>query len=302
MRIIRPVDVTDATLTSSSIAETDYGEWASGTTYGLAAYCIKAATHRIYKSLQAANTNHDPESEADPLNPVWWQDWSATNRWKMFDALVGVQSTAADSIAVTVTPTALVDSVVLLNLSAASVQVTMTDAADGVVYDETVSLVSDSGIQDWHSYFFEPIVRQADFSVSDLPRYLGAAIAITATDTGGTVAIGECILGLSREIGSTQAGARIGIRDYSVKTQDDFGNYSITERAYSKRGTFTLTVDAGFTSALQTILASYRATPAVYVGSDAHSATLIYGFYKDFDIDIAYPDVSLCSLEIEGLT
>lgn len=302
MRIIRPVDVTDATLTSSSLAEADYGEWSAGTTYGLAAYCIKAATHRIYKSVQAGNLNHDPESEADPDNPVWWLDYSATNRWKMFDALVGVQSTDADSIAVTITPAALVDSVVLLNVSAASVQVTMTDVADGLVYDETVSLVSPSGIQDWHSWFFEPIVRQSDFSVSDLPRYLGAAIAITATDSGGTVAIGECILGLSREIGSTAAGARIGIRDYSIKTQDAFGNYSILERAFSKRGTFTLLIDAGFTSELQTILAGYRATPAVYVGTDVHSASLIYGFYRDFEIDIAYPDASLCFIEIEGLT
>lgn len=302
MKIIRPVDVTDATLTSSSLTEADYGEWSAGTTYGLGAYCIKAATHRIYKSVQAGNLNHDPESEADPDNPVWWLDYSATNRWKMFDALVGVQSTDADSIAVTITPSALVDSVVMLNVSAASIHLTMTDAADGLVYDETVSLVSPSGIQDWHGWFFEPIARRSDFSVSDLPRYLGAAIAITVTDSGGTVAIGECILGLSRELGSTGAGARIGIRDYSVKTQDAFGNYSILERAFSKRGTFTLLIDAGFTSELQTILAGYRATPAVYVGTDVHSASLIYGFYRDFEIDIAYPDASLCSIEIEGLT
>ncbi|MBI3096335.1 MAG: hypothetical protein HYY97_15815 [Rhodocyclales bacterium] len=302
MRIVRPVNVTDATLTSSSIAENDYGEWAGGTTYGLAAYCIKAATHRIYKSLQAGNTGHDPAGEADPANPVWWQDFGATNRWRMFDALVGTQSSAADSIAVVVTLAAVVDSVVLLNVSAASVHVTMTDAAEGVVYDETVSLVSDSGIQDWYSYFFEPIVRKVDFNLSDLPRYLGAAIAITATDTGGTAAIGECILGMAREIGGTQYGAKIGIRDYSVKTQDDFGNYTILERAFSKRGSFSLWVDSGLTSELQTILASYRATPAVYIGTDIHAATMIYGFYKDFDIDIAYPGASLCAIEIEGLT
>lgn len=302
MRIIRPAAITDAVLTSSSVPETDYAEWAGGTTYGLADYVIKAATHRIYKSVQAGNTGHDPESEADPENPVWWLDYGATNRWRMFDTLVGQQSSAADSISFTVVPETLVDSVVLLNIAAASVQVTITDDTEGVVYDQTVSLVSDSGVQDWYSYFYEPIVRRVDFSLGDLPRYLGAAVTIIATDTGGTVAIGECIIGLAREIGIAQAGARVGIRDYSVKTQDDFGNYTILERAFSKRGSFTLLIDSGFTSELQTILAGYRATPVVYVGDDAHAATLIYGFYKDFEVDIVYPDASLCSLEIEGLT
>lgn len=302
MKIIRPASITDAALTSSSLPETDYGEWAVGTTYGLAAYCIKTSTHRIYKSLQAGNIGHDPAAEADPDNPVWWLDYGATNRWRMFDTLVGQQSSAADSITFTVTPDTSVDCVVLLNVAAASVQVTITDAVEGVVYDETFSLVSDSGIQDWYSYFYEPIVRRTDFAVGDLPRYLGAAITITATDTGGTVGIGECVLGLAREIGGMQYGARIGIRDYSVKSQDAFGNPMILERAFSKRGSFSLWVDGGLTSELQTILAGYRATPAVYIGTDIHAATMIYGFYKDFDIDIAYPKVSLCSIEIEGLT
>ena len=28
----------------------------------------------------------------------------------------------------------------------------------------------------------------------------------------------------------------------------------------------------------------------------------VYGFYKEFSIDLAYPTVSYCSLTIEGLT
>lgn len=302
MRIIRPVSVSDASLTSSSVPETDHAEWSAATTYGLGAFCIMASTHRIYKSVQAGNLNHDPAAEADPVNPVWWLDYGATNRWRMFDALVGQQTSAADSISFTVTPDTPIDSVVLLNIAAASVQVTITDATEGVVYDETFSLVSDSGVQDWYSYFYEPIVRRVDFSVGDLPRYLGAAVTITVTDIGATAAVGECVLGLARELGGMQYGARVGIRDYSVKDQDDFGNYTILERAFSKRASFSLWVESGLTSELQSILASYRATPAVYIGTDRHAATMIYGFYKDFEIDIAYQAASLCSLEIEGLT
>lgn len=302
MKLVTPIAVNDAVLTSSNVTENDYAAWAAGTTYALGAYVIKTSTHRIYKSLQAGNIGHDPAAEADPANPVWWQDYSATNRWKMFDGVVGAQTTKADSVSVTLVPSALVDTVALLNVSAASAQVVVTDATDGVVYDQTQLLTSDSGITDWYGYFFSPIVRSYDVQFVDLPRYLGASIAITLTDTGQTVAVGECIAGLARLLGGTMYGAKIGIRDYSVKEQDAFGNFTILQRAYSRRGTFQLYVDAGFTSELETILAGYRATAVLWSGTDIHAATLIYGFYKDFDIDIAYPALSLCSLEIEGLT
>lgn len=300
MRIVRPATVNDAALVSSNVPETDYAAWSAATTYPLGAFVIKTATHRVYKSLQAGNLNHDPATE--PATPVWWQDWGATNRWKMFDDLVGVQTSNADSIAVALTFAERIDSVILLNVSAASVRVTMTDVTDGVVFDQTYNMVSDSGITDWYAYFFEPIVRKSDLSVTGLPPYINARLDITLTDPGATVLCGECIAGLSRYLGGAQYGAKVGIQDYSVKTTDAFGNYTILERAFARRGSFSVWMDAGIISETQTLLASFRATPTVYIGSDDIDATIIYGFYKDFDITIAYPDVSLCNLEIEGLT
>ena len=50
------------------------------------------------------------------------------------------------------------------------------------------------------------------------------------------------------------------------------------------------------------LLAEYRATPIVYIGSDAYASTIVYGFYKDFTVVIAYYLKSICNLEIEGLT
>ena len=49
-------------------------------------------------------------------------------------------------------------------------------------------------------------------------------------------------------------------------------------------------------------LASLRATPALWIGSEAFDSLTVYGFYKEFSIDLAYPTVSYCSLTIEGLT
>lgn len=381
MKIIRPMTVNDAALTSSNVTEADYAAWSAATVYaiGTRVTVIAADVHKIYESLaggtsavtmtiatpcvvswtahgQAANTpvqfsttgalptglvagtvyyvlsptansfnvSATPGGAAintsgsqsgvhtaiaslnyaqtPATSPTYWLDVGSTNRWKMFDASVASQTSNLNSIADVITTSGRVDSVVLLNVSAATVHVTMTDATDGVVYDQTESMISDSGITDWYSWFFEPIERKTDVAFSEMPPYNNAQISITLTDTGATVLCGECILGLSKDIGGTQYGVGVGIQDFSVKTQDDFGNYEIVERAFSNRGTFTIWVDPGYVDALKTLLAGYRATPVVYIGADDYTSTIIYGFYKDFNIEIAYESASLCSLDLEGLT
>ena len=49
-------------------------------------------------------------------------------------------------------------------------------------------------------------------------------------------------------------------------------------------------------------LAQLRATPVLWIGSEGFESLSVYGFYKEFSIDLAYPTVSYCSLTIEGLT
>ena len=50
------------------------------------------------------------------------------------------------------------------------------------------------------------------------------------------------------------------------------------------------------------LLADYRATPLVWIGSEnAYQSLIVFGYYKDFEIDIAFPTVSYCTLSIEGM-
>jgi hypothetical protein len=302
MKIVRPISILDANLISSNVAENDYAAWSSGTTYSLGqrAIYVIVDTHWIVESLQAGNLNHTPTGAA---SDTWWLTVGYTNRWKMFDGAIQSQTSAADEIAVALhSATNRIDSVALFNVDCASVRVQVTDATDGLVYDQTKNMVSPSGITDWYAYFFEPITRIADYVFTELPPYLNATIDVTLTDLGGMVLCGACVLGLSREIGGTQYGASAGIQDYSVKQQDAFGNYAVLERAYSKRAVFQIMVANTLIDELQTILAGYRATPVVYVGTDLYASTMVYGFYKDFSIVISYPTVSILSIELEGLT
>lgn len=300
MKLIRPMTVNDAALAASDVPETDHSAWSGATTYALGDKVRVVSTdyHRTFESVQADNTNHDPTTD----DGTWWIDIGPTNRWAMFDGIVETQTTQADSIAVEITGSGRIDTVALLNVSGSAVQITVTDATDGEVYDETFSLISSDGITDAWSYCFEPVERLSDLVVTDLPLYSDATIEIALTESGATVACGVCLLGLSRQIGETDHGATVGIKDYSIKEADDFGRYSIVERTFSKRGTFQVWVENALVDRLQKMLAEYRATPILYVASEQFTSTALYGFYRDFSIEIAHPTVSICSIEIEALT
>lgn len=307
MKIIRPFTVTTGALTSSSIAAVDatQGEaaYVAGTTYALNVVNVVSGTRR-YQSLQAANTGHNPAT-----SPTWWLDIGPANRWAMFDQINGTSSSAAATINFKVQTTGRIDSVALLNVYATSARVIARRTPGGVVlYDHTYDLNDYDGIDDWYGYFFADTSPRTDIVVDDLPLYSGMEIEVTLT-RAGTVSIGSAIVGLSKELGGTIYGARVGIIDYSRKVVDDFGNYSVVERAFSKRGTFTVVVRGDSTDqvanrvdALQKVLAGYRAVPLVWVGAEQYGVTAIFGFYKSFDLEIAYPTQSMLSLELEGLT
>lgn len=302
MKIVRPIEILDVNLLASNVPETDYAAWSAGTTYGLGdrRIYVVADTHWIVESLQAGNIGHTPTGLDSDL---WWLKVGNTNRWKMFDRAIQSQTSAADEIVVTLSSaTARIDSVALFNVDCATARVRVIDAIDGVVYDQTKNMVSDSGITDWYAYSFEPITRLRDYVFTELPPYLNAQIEVTLTNTGGTALCGACVPGLSRNIGSTLVGAQPGIQDYSVKQKDAYGNYSILERAYNKRASFQVKVENTLIDELQIILAGYRAIAAIYVGDDGYTSTMVYGYYKDFSIVISYQDTSILNLDLEGLT
>jgi hypothetical protein len=127
------------------------------------------------------------------------------------------------------------------------------------------------------------------------------SISVTITAISGSAKLGACIIGLTKTLGDTQYGASVGIQDYSVKTRDSWGNYTILERAYNKRANFTVNVDNNGVDRLENILSGYRATPILYIGADDYGSTAVLGFYKDFSIAIGYFSYSVCTIEVEGL-
>ncbi len=296
MRIINPVDITPAQLVSSNVPETDYAGWSSATAYAVGARVMY--NRRNYEAL-IAHTNANPET--DLSDPPKWLDLGANNRWRMFDDKVGSLTEQAGSIAVTLAPGSVVNSLALFNLLGRSLSVTLTDATEGVVYQRELSLV-DAGVSDWYEWFFSPIGRQSDAVLTDIPAYGTAQLAVTVDNASDTAAVGHLVIGRQADIGVAVYGSGVGITDYTRKESDTFGNAVVVERAYSKRAEFDVVVETSRVSAVQRLLASIRAKPVVWIGSQGYEATVLFGYYRDFSISISGPSASDATITVEGLT
>lgn len=296
MRIITPVDVTPAILTSSNVPETDYAAWSAATAYAVGAKVTY--NHRNYEAL-VASTGVNPETDAS--DPPKWLDLGATNRWRMFDDRVSSLTEQAGSISVNLQPGTVINSLALFNLLGRSATVTLTDPVDGIVYQRIVSLV-DAGVTDWYEWYFAPIGRQTDFVLLDLPAYGTATLSVVIDNAADTAACGHLVMGRQAEIGVALYGSGVGITDYSRKESDAFGNSMVVERSFSKRAEFDVVVDTPQISRVQRLLAGIRAQPVVWIGAEGYESTVLFGYYRDFSISISGPNVSDATITVEGLT
>ena len=294
MKYIVPVTITDAMLTSSSVAETDYATWVGATAYTVGQRVIRTATHSVYERLVAGTTATAPESDA-----VNWVRVSATNRWRMLDAEVGTATTDADTITVVLTP-GLVRGLALLDLEIDQLTVTMTVGGDEVYRREFAPIGAQEDCDNWSDYFFAAIIRRRTVILDDVPPFAEGIITIAAAGTG-TISIGTLVVGDLFELGQTLVDASIGIIDYSRKVVDDFGGITVAERGFAKRMTLPIVMRTTSVDIAATRLAKVRARPVVWIGSDAIDSLVVYGFVKDWSIAIPGRVLSTCSLEIEGL-
>jgi len=298
-KVIKPTIISDAMLTSSTAPENDYAEWNAATAYTAGNLVIRTATHRIYERLIGGTTATAPES--DVTN---WLDVGPTNRWAMLDDVVGTQTSIVTPLTVVLRP-GRISGIALMELEGRNASVVMKDAPGGtVVYSENINL-DDTEIDSFYDWFFEPYKQKTDVILTALPdQFYDGELTVEITSTGGsTVKCGVCKVGEVIEIGDTLSGATVGITDYSKKEADDWGRYSIVRRSWSKRATIQVMLESRFFARVFKALAALRATPCVWITTDDayYSPLLIYGFFKNFAIDIPYPNFELCSIDIEGL-
>lgn len=300
MKVIKPVDFTTGMLISTNATEPN-PTYSAGTTY--AKDFIVSYNTKLYQSLQATNLNHQPDLTA---SSTWWIEIGSDNRYAMFDLQVGQKTTRTTSLTVTVAPGVIINSVALIDISCLTAKITVRDGLAGpIVYEQLVG-TSGALVSDWYEYYFtDPLEPRTQVVFQNIPPYTSAHITIELTEqVGNPVSIGEMIFGTLTALGTTQYGVSTGIIDYSVKETDEFGNTKFVERAFSKRMQAEVHLLNTQVNRVQTLLYSLRAKPCVWIATEdplLQEPLIVFGYYRDFSTNIAYPSHSICSLEIEGL-
>lgn len=281
----RAGDVNTATLISN-LPETDYAQWSSATNYAIGDKVIRTTltTHKIYQCLIAGVNATAPELSLTGTSPRW-QQISSTNRWLMFDDYWSTQSSlsSVSNTMIDVNISHSINSIAILDMAYISyIRIVVT----GTTYDTTFSV---SG--------------KTDFVATDLTVNISGHILITLVRSSTSAAIGKISLGQFHEIGDIQYGSSVNITDYSTKTTDTWGNTTIVKKKYTKNLSAKVAIKNTLLDSIYNYLATYRSTPMTWIGNDnQYTALIVYGYYRDFDINIEQPETSICTLNIEGLT
>jgi hypothetical protein len=294
--LIIKTDVTDASLLAHSVPETDHPAWVAATSYTVGTRVIRTTTHRIYECVIAGVNATVPE-----LAPTRWINVAPTNRWAAFDRKVGSRTTASGTLSMTIAPGTRVGAVALLDVQAATANVTMVSSGQ-TVYNRTVTLTDTvNPIVDYYTYWQAEFLSKRTLVLQDLPSVYSSA-QITITLTGSAIQLGSLVMGKLFDIGQAQRGMGLDIADYSLKTPDAYGVIDFVQGDYSQRLEAAVVCENDRLAVISRTLTDVRATPVVVIGANNIEPSIIYGLVKGWRLLVSYKDHSIANLTIEGLT
>lgn len=309
MKAFRPLSTTElASFSYAGMPVSLYPEWSSSETYAVGAI-VYAGQREFIAVAESTGVN--------PISNTVRDKWLVHGRINPLKAFDGRNDSPSYSNPGGVyqqysfRPFALpgqlptINTVALFNVVGSRVKLSVRDAADGEVYSVISQAYDDSIIRDWFEYFQAPFASKTNHIFSDLIVEGGQTLVIEIQKYAGQVSeVGEILLGQSFWLGETLEGSRLSIQDFSIKQRDEWGGVVIVPRSYAPMHDFSIAVPNNAVRGVRTKLAEMRATPMVFFDEDYGRAqpTMIYGYYRGFDITLKVGEYSYMDLEIEGLT
>lgn len=261
MEVLVPITITDAMITSISVAEDPTAPWVAGT-YAADALCHRPNTHRVYRRIDAGTSATPPESDAPH-----WQDLRPTNRWSMFDKEVATATTATNTLSLVIKP-GNANAVALVGISGGEgLTVVTRDAPGGNVISTYTDALEESAPSDWWEYWFMPFKPRTAVLVADIEPYLGMEITITLTGSG-TVGCAMCVVGDLRPLGDTQFDAECQLVDYSyVDIDKSTGKNTIQKGKTAQDLSAEVLLDASEANRVKDTMVEVLGQPCLYVPS-----------------------------------
>ena len=287
MRVLIPIELTS--FTSTNVPETDYSEWAVGTTYDLEARVEVASEHNVYESLASANVGNTPST-----NPDKWALVGKTNAYKCIDDKVSTQTTQATSIIMEF-PTLKSTSIAFLNTQCTSIKVEVLEGTT-VIYSETKSGYT-RNTTGWYSYLFGDFTYQNFFIFEHL---YNPTATYRVTVLGDECKVGVMIRGTIAELGATLWNSSLGFVDYSKKDIDQWGETYLKVGNYRDYFRGEISVATGKLSYMNKILRDRRGKLSLFIPTEVYDMT-VYGYMSDPELIWQNPVNSVYSVDIQGV-
>lgn len=304
MKVIPPLTITGAMLTSSTAAEPSSGEtaWASGGTYALGDQRIRTATHRTYECVLA----HTGVTTAPESDTTHWLDVGPTNRWAMFDLERSSQTSVTSSnLVVVLAPGKRINSLGLVGLQAGQVTVQMHEGATQV-YTKTQSLLT-RNTTTWTQYFFGEFRPRRAFVTFDLPLSSTATLTVTLTPNDGAAKCGGLVIGMVEDLGTIIDKPVSDVNNFSRVTRDEFGTATLNKRRNVPLLQHRVHSPAARLDRLRELRDTLDATPALWSGADDRQTSnffdtlLLAGIAKKWSIGMDSPLSVVSDLQLEEI-
>lgn len=218
-----PIDITDAMLVSSSIVEPSASEpaWSSVPTYAEfdKVSVITANSHLVYESLQSGNKNHAPPT-LPAISNEWWILKSYTNRWRMFEWNRGLPSVGGSPVTTVIRPGKCINSIVLLGLKAANVELTVQKGIGGdVVFQISKNLLARYAVTPYE-IIFTPFIYDKVFATFDVPPVGDPVITLRLTHSSGVCEVERFAIGMAIDLGEVEWNTALEDENYSSITYE----------------------------------------------------------------------------------
>jgi len=299
MKVVAPIEIGQATITSYNVAASPNAPWVSTKTYGVGEKVVVGQYD--FESLVAGNVGNDPTTDGG----VKWLRLNPSNRWAMFNKkkgnvwLVGTKTTNPDTIDITFAPGRVINSIGMVGVVADKVTVQMI-VGGSVVYTRELIMSSKTAV-DWYDYYYGDFVTRDNLAYTDLPAYAGASVRVIVDNTGEVAEVGMMVVGQQASIGWAVWGTSSGFENYSLTKIDDFGEITQTPRGLRDLVDFDCRNYKNQNGNMNRILKPLKDSAALYIGSEDIDSTIIIGKLEDFKMTFANVALVEYSLSVLSL-